>query len=74
MSVLTILAIILGTPVAWLLLMMARWSAPLSLSAGFLIMLGGLHLESFRAVAFGGGLCAVSMLLLALSGVFRGLW
>ena len=74
MTVLTILAIILGTPVAWLLLMMARWSAPISLSAGFLIMIGGLHLESFRAMGFGAGLCALSVLLLALRGAFPWLW
>lgn len=61
-----------GITFCWLLLKMARWSAPLSGLVGLLIWWGALYLGSFRAEWFGAGLFGFSMLLFLLGGGMRG--
>ena len=58
--------------ICWVLLKMARWSAPVSAAVGFLIAWCGAYLESFRAFGFGGGLLFFSIVLFVIGGGMRG--
>ena len=66
------LAVFIGITICWLLLKMARWSAPLSGSVGFLMFMASLYGGSYRGMGFGGGLFAFSLLLFVLGGGMEG--
>ena len=65
-------AVFVLVQVGRVLLMMARWSAPLSTAVGLLIAWGGMSLGSIRAFGFGLGLFAFSILLFVISERMRG--
>lgn len=60
-------------PVGWLLLRMARFSAPVSAAVGVLIVFVAVHVGSLRALGFGVGLFAFSTLLFVIGGGAHGI-
>lgn len=60
-------------PFGWLLLRMARFSAPVSAAVGFLIVFVAVYVGSPRALGFGIGLFSFSTLLFVLGGGARGI-
>ena len=65
-------AVLVVVPVGWVLLAMARWSAPVSAAVGLLILWGAAYLDWDRGMAYGGGLFLFSTLLFVVGGGLRG--
>ena len=65
-------AVLVVVPIGWVLLAMARWSAPVSAAVGILICWGAACMGWYRAMGFGGGLFLFSTLLFVVCGGMRG--
>ena len=65
---LVIAAIFVVVPLVWVLLKMARWSAPLSGTVGLLILGASVAVESTRGMGFGAGLFVFSAISLVAGG------
>lgn len=68
MTLSKLILVMVAIATGWLMIQAARWTAPLSAAAGFIILVIGVYSHSLRAMGFGVGLFVFSAILFAKGG------
>jgi hypothetical protein len=66
-----LLAALIIVPLIWLMVKLAKWSAPVTALIGLAIVSVGVTAQNFGLMKFGGGLFAFSAILFILGGGMR---